>query len=77
MVGNITRMHVALFCVQGQWFFTVHQIFFVSEIVSVPSKSLEEASPEIERQIYNEIVDDKFLSWLKELRERSHIKIIK
>ncbi|MFH2218086.1 MAG: SurA N-terminal domain-containing protein [Pseudomonadota bacterium] len=54
-----------------------YQIFFVSEIVETQGKSLEEASPEIGTQLYNEIVDKKFAEWLEDLRKRSTIKIIK
>lgn len=54
-----------------------YQIFYIQEIVNTPGKSLEEASPEIEDILYKEIVDKKFLSWIDELRKRSHIKTIK
>lgn len=54
-----------------------YQIFFVQEIVNTPEKPLEEVSPEIERILFNEIVDNKFQSWLEDLRKQSHIKIIK
>jgi len=54
-----------------------YQIFFVQEIVNTPGKPLEEVSPEIERILFNEIVDNKFQSWLEDLRKQSHIKIIK
>ena len=54
-----------------------YQIFYIQEIVDIPGKSLEEASTEIEDMLYKEIVDKKFLSWIDELRKRSHIKTIK
>lgn len=54
-----------------------YQIFYIQEIVNVPGKSIEEASPEIEDMLYKEIVDKKFRSWIDELRKRSHIKTIK
>jgi len=54
-----------------------YQIFYIQEIVTVPGKSLEEASSEIEDILYKEIVDKKFRSWLDELRKMSHIKTIK
>ncbi|MBC2695165.1 MAG: hypothetical protein HF982_07810 [Desulfobacteraceae bacterium] len=54
-----------------------YQIFYIQKIVSVPGKSLEEASPEIEDILYKEIVDKKFRSWIDELRKKSHIKTIK
>ncbi|MDL1963560.1 MAG: SurA N-terminal domain-containing protein [Deltaproteobacteria bacterium] len=54
-----------------------YQIFYIKEIVDVPGKSFDEASLEIENMLYQEIVDKKFRSWIDELREMSHIKIIK
>ncbi|OQY04717.1 MAG: hypothetical protein B6I22_08875 [Desulfobacteraceae bacterium 4572_123] len=54
-----------------------YQIFFVQEIARVGAKSMEEASPEIEQKLFNEIVDNKFKTWLENLRKRSHIKIIR
>jgi peptidyl-prolyl cis-trans isomerase SurA len=54
-----------------------YQIFYIQEIVNVPGKSLEEASPEIEDVLYKEIVDKKFVAWIDELRKRSYIKTIK
>jgi peptidyl-prolyl cis-trans isomerase SurA len=53
------------------------QIFLVDKIESKESKSLDEASAEIEDRLYKEIVDERFASWLQELRNRSHIKIIR
>lgn len=53
-----------------------YQIFFVEEIVTTPGKSLTEVSSEIERKLYNEILNKKYETWLTELRKRSHIKII-
>ncbi|MGD8891604.1 MAG: SurA N-terminal domain-containing protein [Desulfobacterales bacterium] len=53
------------------------QIFFVKEIVKTSGKPLEEVSPEIEKILFNEIVEEKFQSWIKELRNQSVIKIIK
>jgi peptidyl-prolyl cis-trans isomerase SurA len=54
-----------------------YQILFVQEVVDTSGKSLEEVSPEIERKLFNDIVDNKFQSWLEDLRKQSHIKIIK
>jgi len=53
------------------------QIFYISEIVNVPGKSCEEATPEIEKKLYDEVVNEKFAAWIEELRKKSHIKIIK
>lgn len=54
-----------------------YQIFLVQKIVIMGAKSMEEASPEIERTLFTEIVDIKFKAWLENLRKRSHIKIIR
>ncbi len=54
-----------------------YQIFFIQEIVNMPGKSLEEVLPKIEKILYNEILEKKFLSWLEDLRKQSVIKIIK
>jgi peptidyl-prolyl cis-trans isomerase SurA len=54
-----------------------YQIFFVDKIESQESRSLDEASAEIEDRLYKEIVDERFSAWLQELRNRSHIKIIR
>ena len=53
------------------------QIFFIKEIVQTSGKPLEEVSPEIEKILFNEIIEKKFQSWLGELRNQSVIKIIK
>mgnify|MGYP001083278637 CR=1 FL=1 len=53
------------------------QIFFIKEIVETSGKPLEEVSPEIEKILFNEIVEKKFQSWLEALRNQSAIKIIK
>jgi len=54
-----------------------YQIFLVQKNARVGAKSMEEASPEIEQKLFNEIVDKKFQEWLENLRKRSHIKIIR
>lgn len=52
------------------------QIFFVQDITTIPGKSFEDASGEIETELYDEVVNGKFESWLDNLRGRSHIKRI-
>ena len=54
-----------------------YQIFYISEVVDRPGKSLEEVTAEIEEKLFREIVDKKFRSWLDDLHKKSHIKIIK
>jgi peptidyl-prolyl cis-trans isomerase SurA len=54
-----------------------YQIFYVTEVITVPGKSLEDARSDIEEKLFREIVDKKFDSWLDDLRKKSYIKIIK
>ncbi len=54
-----------------------YQILLLSRTENAAGRSLEEVTPEIEDLLYNQIVDKNFQQWLKELRERSHIKIIR
>lgn len=53
-----------------------YQIFYISEIVRTPEKTLDEVSSEIEEKLFFEKVNEKFDSWIADLRKRSHIKII-
>ena len=52
-----------------------YQIFRLLDKVKTASKTLEDATAEIENKLYKDIVDQKFSKWLEELRSRSHIKI--
>lgn len=52
------------------------QVFFVSEVNSARAKPLEAVSEEIQDILYRKVVDEKFSAWMKELREKSYIKII-
>lgn len=51
-----------------------YQIFYLQDIVIDGSKSLDQASGEIEEILYMEQVNEKFESWLKTLKENAHIK---
>ncbi len=53
-----------------------YQIFYIEKIIGSAGKSLEEATPEIQEKLYAEVVDEKFRSWLQELRQQSHIEIL-
>lgn len=53
-----------------------YQIFGVKEIVEGGGKTLEAATAEIENSLFDEVVNQKFTEWLRELRQHSHIKII-
>jgi len=53
------------------------QFFYVESMREGQGKTLEEVSAEIENILYDEIVNQKFMTWLTDLRERSHIRIIR
>jgi peptidyl-prolyl cis-trans isomerase SurA len=54
-----------------------YQILYVQEIKISPGKTLEESTPEISQKLYKDTVNIKYASWLKDLKSRSHIKIIR
>jgi len=53
-----------------------YQIIYVQKIIKTDPKSLEDVKSEIQQTLYNEAVDNRFQTWLQNLREKSHIKII-
>jgi hypothetical protein len=54
-----------------------YQIFFLQEIVAAKGKPIEDVKPEIEEKLYKEIVEQKFRTWLEDLRQKAHIRIIR
>jgi len=54
-----------------------YQIIYIEKIEEKPDTSLEEATPEIQEILFKEVVEKKFESWIGDLRQRSHIKVIK
>ncbi len=54
-----------------------YQIIYIEKIEEKPDKSLEETTPEIQEILFKEVVERKFESWISELRQKSHIKVIK
>jgi peptidyl-prolyl cis-trans isomerase SurA len=52
------------------------QLFYVEAINLTEGKPLESVKEEIRQKLYTAAVDEKFLSWLEELRNQSHIRII-
>lgn len=52
-------------------------VFYVEALEEGKGKTLEEVSGDIENILYDQIVNQKFTTWLTDLRERSHIKIIR
>lgn len=53
-----------------------YQILYLNEIIAVPPKTLEQATPEIQEKLYKEALDKRFGAWIAELRKRSYIKIV-
>ena len=54
-----------------------YQIIYVQKVLVADSKTLSEVETEIEDVLFNEAIDNRYNTWLSELRKRSHIKIIK
>lgn len=53
-----------------------YQIFYLEEIIRAGGKTLEEVTPEIQEKLFAQIVDERFKEWLKDLRQRAHLKIL-
>lgn len=54
-----------------------YQIFYLEKIVETPGRTLSEVEDEIQHTLYEESVNEKFESWIGQLREEAHIKIIR
>ncbi len=52
------------------------QVFWIEKIDVKTGKTLEEATVEIERKLYNQKVNQKYRVWIQELRNKSAIKVI-
>jgi peptidyl-prolyl cis-trans isomerase SurA len=48
----------------------------VDEIAEIPSKSLSEATGEIRQKLYEDQVNEKFKTWVDEIKKEAHIKIM-
>jgi peptidyl-prolyl cis-trans isomerase SurA len=53
-----------------------YQIFYVEDIIHSGGKTLAAATPEIRDKLYAQVVDQKFKTWLEDLRKKSHIQIL-
>jgi peptidyl-prolyl cis-trans isomerase SurA len=53
-----------------------YQLIYVEEIQDSPARPMAEVEAEIQDVLYREYVEDRFRSWLSELRQRSAIRII-
>jgi len=52
------------------------QIFYIEAINRVEGKPLEQVTDEIHQKLFEEVVNQKFISWLEDLRSQSYIRII-
>jgi peptidyl-prolyl cis-trans isomerase SurA len=53
-----------------------YQIIFIEEVLTTDLKAMANVKNEIQEILYNEAINSRYNSWLTELREQSHIKII-
>lgn len=53
-----------------------YQLFFVQDIAQSQGKPFEAVAEDIERELYEDVVNQKFRSWVEDLRKRSSIKIV-
>ena len=51
------------------------QLFYLEAINRTEGKPLASVKAEIHQKLFEQVVDQKFLAWLEELRSQSHIKI--
>ena len=54
-----------------------YQIIYVQKVFVTDPKAVSDVKAEIEDVLYNEAVDNRYNTWLSELRKQSHIKITK
>jgi peptidyl-prolyl cis-trans isomerase SurA len=53
-----------------------YQLVFVEDIRETASRPLAQVEAEIQDILFRERVDERFVSWLSDLRKRSHIKVM-
>jgi peptidyl-prolyl cis-trans isomerase SurA len=53
------------------------QMLYLQDINMSEGMNMEQALPEIENRIYERRLEERFQAWLKDLRKRSYIKIIR
>ena len=54
-----------------------YQIIYVQKVSVTDPRAVSDVKAEIEDVLYNEAVDNRYDTWLSELRKQSHIKITK
>jgi peptidyl-prolyl cis-trans isomerase SurA len=52
------------------------QIFYVEEVIGSPGKSLEDSVAQIEDTLQKKIVNERYRTWMEELKQRSYIEIL-
>ena len=53
-----------------------YQIIYVQKIIHTDAKSMADVKAEIQQTLYEDAVENRFQTWLKNLRKKSYIKII-
>ena len=53
-----------------------YQIVYIQRIEETAAKPLPQVEAEIQDILFRETVDNRFASWISELRKRSHIKVV-
>ncbi|MCP4118601.1 MAG: hypothetical protein GY737_25055 [Desulfobacteraceae bacterium] len=51
-----------------------YQVFFLESVLAPQARTLEQVKDEITKRLYDEIVEEKFSTWIESLREKSYIK---
>jgi peptidyl-prolyl cis-trans isomerase SurA len=54
-----------------------YQIFYVESITQTGGQKIEDVRSKIQDKLFADVVDRKFNEWIKDLRQRSHIQILK
>ncbi len=52
-----------------------YQIFYLADVEEPEEREVEDAMREIEQQLYEQKVEEKFDEWLESLRESAHIRV--
>ena len=53
-----------------------YQIIYVQKIIHTDAKSMADVKAEIQQTLYEDAVEKRFQTWLKNLRKKSYIKIV-
>ena len=53
------------------------QIFYVHKIEGSTGREFDAVMSDIQEKLFNERVDSRFDGWLNDLREKSHIRIVR